>query len=628
MGQQRGTLGHVVRFTAIGLAVFHIWTGLFGIGYILEQAAVHVGVGMILIFLLVPIRKGSVSTGEIRWWDILFVAAAFAGASYTYFNWSHFMPLMKEGPNTAEMIMAVAMTLAILESGRRIIGWIFPSLTAAILVYAFWGQYVPGVFGHAPFKVESIFKMVYFSMNGIWGYLTSLSATYLALFVLFGAILLESGGGKTFTDLAIIAAGKFRGGPAKVAVLASGFFGMLTGSTMANVATTGSFTIPMMKRLGYRPEFAGGVEATASTGGQVAPPIMGIGAFVMAELLNIPYLTICIVAAVPALLFYVSCLMGVHFQAVKVGLKPMPPEDIPSPKAVLTYSNMSSLILPIGVLLYLLLNGYSLTLVGASACVAALVPYVFPSVSGSVIRERLRSLPNVLELAGKALAGIIPMIVCANIILGLLTGTGLSIKFSSLIMSLSGESLVLSLATAAILVLLLGCGLPTAAAYVLGVTVAGPMLVKLGVLPLAAHLFIFYYAILSNITPPICPAVFVAMGIARSKLTGTSAVAVSLAPILYLVPFVFVFDNTLLLMGSSTAVLLGVGTAVIGAVALAGSVRRQFVSACSVPETFALAASGILLLLSGWRTDLAGAALLAAIVLEQLWRTKKMSVEY
>jgi len=533
------------------------------------------------------------------------------------------MVFMTRSMTGIELTLAIVATLLILESGRRTIGWVFPILTALIIMYSLWGHYIPGRFGHAPLDITMLFQYLYLSANGIWGFLTGMAATFLALFVIFGAILLNSGGGKTFIDLALLATGRFRGGPAKVAVLSSGFFAMLSGSAVANVATTGTFTIPMMKKLGYSPEFAGGVESAASSGGMLTPPVMGAGAFVMAEFLSIPYLKVVVAAAIPALLFYVAAFMGVHFQAVKLNLKPVPREELPPLRSVLTYSRMSALLLPIGTLLYTLFKGYSLPFVAGSGCFVAVAAYVFSGWSLRGILERLRNVPSILESAGKALTSIMPIVVCAGIVLFLLDFTGLDLKLSRAVVSMGGANLFMGLLMSGILVMILGTGLPAVAAYILGIVVAGPMLIGWGVLPIAAHLFIFYYSVLCAITPPVCVAVFVARAIAQSDWLKTAWVAMRLAPMLYIVPFLIIWDNTFLMIGSPQSILLNVGTALMGSALLSSSIIGCLVTKCKILERLALMASGILLLVPAWQTALLGGVLAFAILVKELGGRRK-----
>jgi TRAP transporter 4TM/12TM fusion protein len=453
--------------------------------------------------------------------------------------------------------------------------------------------------------------------------LTGIAAVYISLFVIFGAILLTSGGGKTLIDLALLLTGRYRGGPAKVAVIASSVFGRLSGSSLANVATTGAFTIPLTKSLGYQPKFAGAVEAVASTGGSIMPPIMGTAAFIMAEFLGIPYLQIIIAAFVPAILFYTSVFMGVHFQAVKLDLKPVPAEQRPKRKDILTYPRISCLAIPVGVLMFFLARGYSLSMVGGTTCTAAILAYIFSDVSWNNMKERLRRMLPCLEAGGKALMFLTPVLVCANIVLGLLIGTGLIMKFSHLLVSFGQENLWLSLGIVALLVMILGTGLPATASYVIGVAVGASLLIGWGILPLAAHLFIFYFSRVAVITPPVCAAVFIASSIAQSEWLPTGITAVKLAPLLYLMPFIFVGDNTFLLMGPIPLILLNVSSAIFGVIILASGIIGQFIVKNKRYERLAMIAAGLFLLTPGWQLDLLGAILSAAVIARQILQRRK-----
>jgi len=626
MRQLEGIWSRIVSFVAIGLAGFHLYTGMFGLLTTPEHRAVHVGLALALVFALHPGRKSSRIRRSIPWWDLVLIVLILMAAANIFVNWPRYMPFMQSPATPFELFLAVAATLLVLEAGRRTVGWIFPILTAMCVAYTLWGHYIPGEFGHGAMKWQPVLTYVYFSTRVIWGFLTGISSTYIALFVSFGAILLATGTGKTFIDLAMLVVGRFRGGSAKVAVVASGFFAMLSGSSIANVATTGTFTIPMMKKLGYRPEFAGGVETTASTGGIVTPPIMGAAGFILAEFLSIPYLKVVIAAAIPAFLFYVAVFMGVHFEAVKQNLAPIPREELPQAREVFTWSRMMCLILPIGILLYTLLTGRSLILVASSACIMALVTYIFSSLSLRGIKERLWNIPHVLEAVGKAIMSVVPVLVCANIVIGLLTYTGLGAKISAAIMGLGEAHLLLSLAMAGVLVMILGCGLTVTASYVLGTVMAVPMLIEWGITPMAAHLFILYYSILGTITPPVCPTVYVAANIAKSDWVKTAWVALRLAPLLYIVPFLFIFDNTFIMMGAPWAILLNVSTAAAGAVILVSGTIGQLITKCKLYESLVLVAAGILLLIPGW-TDLLGVALVSIVIVRQIWERKKYIIK-
>ena len=607
---------------AIALVVLHLYTGLFGVLPSYQQIAVHVGLAVTLVFLLYPARKSSIGKASVPIWDLLLILLMLVSVVYILTNFLKFMVGMAVPPTTYELILAVVTALLILEAARRSIGIAFPILTLVALAYALWGHLVPGLLGHAPVSLAVVLEFLYMSPEGIWGFLTGLSARYVAVFIIFGALMVNTGGGRTFIDLTILITGRFRGGPAKVSVVASGFFAMLSGSSGANVATTGAFTFPTMKRLGYSAEFAGGVEAASSTAGVLTPPIMGAAAFIMAELLGIPYLKVAIAAAIPALLFYVAAFMGVHFEAVKKGLAPIPRQDMPPVRSVITWSKMLGLFLPILVLLYMMVNGYSLPLVGASASAAILVLYILRSPHS--IKERLWNLPRIFDASGRTLASIAPMLVAANILYFCLHFTGLDFKLATMASQLAEGNLVMALVMTGILVMILGCGLPSAAAYILGAIIAAPLLISWGIMPIAAHLFVLYYAVTSNITPPVCPAVFVAAHIAQSNWLRTAWVAMRIAPLIYFMPFVFIFDPSLILIGTPGQILLSVGTAIIGAIVLVSGTMGYFVTRCHIIERLLLAATGLLLVTPILQADIVGVFLLVAITSKQLWQRRRI----
>jgi TRAP transporter 4TM/12TM fusion protein len=607
-----------ISFIAIGFAAFHLLTGMLGVLPAQEQRAVHVAFALVLVLACYPRRK-KVSTKGIPIFDLLMISVIILACANIFIKWKSYMPVMSAPATVFEIVLALAATLIILEAGRRITGWVFPILIAMAIIYALFGQYIPGKFGHAPIKPISLLRAVYFSTDGIWGFLTGLSATFIALFVLFGSFLLTTGGGKTFIDLSLLGAGRLRGGPAKVAVISSGLFSMLSGSPLANVATTGSFTIPMMKKLGYSSAFAGAVEATASTGGIITPPIMGAAAFIMAEFLGISYLEVIIAASIPALLYYLAVFMGVHFQAIKRNLEPIPPEDLPSAKSVFTWSRIIGLFLPSATLLYTLLSGFSLIFVATSASLMCLVTYIFSDFSLGKMKKRVIGISKIFDAAGNSIVAVVPILVCANIFLALLEYTGLGLKFSNLIIGFGKDYLFLSLLLTGLLVMILGCGLPITAAYILGVVVAVPLLVSWGILPIAAHLFILYYSVLATITPPVCPALYLASHIAQSKWLKTAWIAMGLSPLLYIMPFLFVYNSTFLLIGLPRDIILNVGTAVLGAIILVSGTMGQLISRCNVFERIILVAAGIFLLLPVWQFDSLGAIFVFTIFVKQVW---------
>jgi TRAP transporter 4TM/12TM fusion protein len=622
MQQRIGVSRRITRLLAIGLVGFHLLTGVLGTLPSFQQQSVHVVLALALVFLLYPPRKTTGNSTAARLADWLLIALLVLQGAYIFLTYRTFFPFMVRDINTFEVVLALVAAAVIVESARRTTGWVFPTLVIAAFLYTVVGEIIPGYWGHPQMSLASITSHLYLSSQGIWGYMVHLSATYLVLFLIFGSFLLSTGGSDTIINFAKVIAGRFRGGPAKVAVVSSGFFGSICGSGMANVAATGAFTIPMMKKLGYSREFAGGVESAASTGGQVMPPIMGAAGFIMAELLGVPYLTVMVAALLPALLFYLAVFMGVHFQALKLDLRPIPAEELPSLKTVLAPSRLGVVLVPVGVLLYLLISGYSLTMVATSACISVLVTYVLCEPSPDKIKQKFWSMPDVLEKAGTSVLVMVPVLASANILLFFLDFTGLTIKFSSSLMSLGGSHWFMVLALTGILVMMLGTGLPITASYVLGVTVAGSALVYIGIVPLAAHLFILYYSILANLTPPVCAAVYVAAAIAEANWLRTAWAAVKLAPLLYLIPFVFVFEPAFLMRGGAGLIVASVGGAAIGAILLSSGAMGHMVMKCRTWERLGLVAAGVALLLPGLRTDLVGFAVAIPIVGWQLWRRK------
>jgi len=620
-------LDALINSIAIILCSFHLYTGLFGLLISFEQRSFHLFLSLCLVFLTHSFSKKELSKAEegtkgIQLVDIIIILLLFISCSFIFFNWTKFMPFMVRKINNFEIFLTIITILIVLESARRVAGLAFPILVFLGFLYALYGHYIVGYWGHPKISMSYMLSLIYLSPDAIWGFMTGLSATYIALFVIFGSLLLSCGGGQTLVDLSKIIAGKLIGGPAKVAVIASAAFSMISGSPMANVATTGSFTIPMMKRLGYPSEFAGGVESAASTAGILTPPIMGAAAFIMAEFLQIPYLKVCISAAIPAFLFYLSVFMGVHFQSLKLNLKSIPEKDIPNIREVFTLPKMAGVFLPIIVLLFLLFRGYSLSLVGTCASLSILIVYLFSDFHYKNIYRRLFEIPRIFAEAGKAVIIMAPVLTSANILLFLLDHTGINLKFSNFVMSMSGGNLFVILLLTGVLVMILGCGLPATAAYVLGVTVAVPSLVKLGINPISIHLFILYYSIIAGITPPVCPTVYVGAAIAQSNWLKTAWVTMKLAPLLYIMPFVFVFDPTYIMIGSTGVIIYNVIMATVGVIIMESGLMGHLINKCNIFERITLFIAGILLLIPGGSIDLIGIIISSLIIIGQIFKKK------
>ncbi|VAV92340.1 TRAP-type uncharacterized transport system, fused permease component [hydrothermal vent metagenome] len=445
-----------------------------------------------------------------------------------------------------QIAMAGVLIFTVLEMARRFIGWPLPLVASIALAYGLWGQYVPGELGHPGLPLESFLGTLTIAEGGLWGQLTGVSVNVVAVFVIFGAFLNAGEAGQGFMNLAIALAGRLRAGAAKVSVLASAFFGSISGSASANVASTGAFTLPAMKRLGYPRAFAGAVEAVASSGGQIMPPLMGAGAFVMVEFTGVPYTGIMAAAILPAILFFFAVWVGVDSFAVRHGLKAMSRDEahIPVSRIVITGGFFA---VPFIILLERLFNGgYSAQYAAASAIVAAAVLLLFDAKGFAGWRKISDRLVQVCLTSGRQIAMIASIILCAALIIGVLGQTGLGVKITSTILSWSGGNLWIALLLTAFACLILGMEVPTTAAYVICISVAGPALVQLGVPLLHAHLFVFWYALLSTITPPVCGTVFIAAGMVNTSWIKVSGHAMALGLGLYIIPLILVYNRSLI----------------------------------------------------------------------------------
>jgi len=498
-------------------------------------------------------------------------------------------------------LLAVMTVILILEATRRATGMALPILVLCFLVYARFGDYFPRAWGHPGLSLTRIFGYLYLTSDGIWSLPLGVSSTVLIIFMIFGELLNKAGVGKFFTDFSMALAGRMAGGPAQVAVVSSALLGSVTGSSTANVATTGSFTIPLMKSRGYAPHFAAGVEATASTGAQIMPPIMGAGAFIMADMLNLPYSNVIKAAAIPAVLYFLGVFLAVRFEAFRIGLRRE--EDAPGFLRVLLTGG--HLFLPILVIIYFIIDGHS----PMKASWFGIVATALVSLVKAETRLSLGKAARALEQGARKVVGIASACACAGIILGVMNMTGLGVKFTTLIIKLSGGYLPYALLLSMFSSLILGLELPTAVAYVIAAAVAGPALTTLGVPPLVAHLFIFYFSILGTITPPVCLSVYVASGIAEAQWHRTAWVAIRLALPAWILPFMFVYNDSLLGMGAWWSVVVSFGPAILGMYLLAAGTIGYLARKAKAWERLVLILAGLLLIIPQLATDLIGLGL-------------------
>ncbi|WNK19992.1 TRAP transporter fused permease subunit [Halomonas piscis] len=503
---------------------------------------------------------------------------------------------------------AIAGSLLILELTRRVAGLALVIIAAIFLGYVFIGPYLPGFLSYPGLSLQRFFSQVYTDI-GILGPTTAVSSTYIILFIIFAAFLQASKVGDYFVNFAFAAAGRARGGPAKVSIFASGLMGMINGTSAGNVVSTGSLTIPLMKKVGYPARSAGAIEAAASTGGQIMPPIMGAGAFIMAEITGIPYTEIAVAAIIPAALYFLSVYCMVDFEAARKGMRGMRKEEIPQFRRL---AKQVYLFAPIIILIVALFMGYSVIRAGTLATAsAAVVSWLSPNKMG------IAAIFRALQLAGTMAIQIIAVCACAGIIVGVISLTGVGARFSSLLLGLAGFSQLLALLFAMCISILLGMGMPTTAAYAVAASVVAPGLVDLGIDPLIAHFFVFYFAVVSAITPPVALASYAAAGISGDNAMGTSVASFKIGLAAFIVPFMFFYSPAMLMEGSLLEVLRVGVTATLGIVLLSGMVQAWFFGPVNVWQRLAMLVGAVFMIYGGFYTDVAGIALGAALFVRQ-----------
>ena len=598
----------LTRAIAVAMALWHLWVAAMGPPEAMIFRALHLLFALLLVFLSVPTRRGRARPGPE---DLLLVVAGAAVTLYPLWTYEQIVNRIPyiDAPTTLDLLAAGLAVLLVLEGTRRLLGWALPLTAAAFIGYALFFTTI---------DAATLLDQLYLTTEGIFGTVLGVSAAYVVVFVLFGSFMERSGTGRLFMDFAIAATGRSAGGPGKVAVVSSSLFGTVSGSAVANVMVTGQITIPLMKRTGFRPAFAAAVEAVASTGGQIMPPVMGAAAFVMAEFLGVSYLQVTIWALVPALLFYLAAFTTVHLEARREGLAGLPESEVPRLARVVR--ERGHLFLPIALLLGTLLAGYSApraALLGLLAC--------FPV---ALLRRGTREgigLGTLLDALEDGARNTIPVAMacaCAGIVIGTIALTGLGIGLTALLVKLAQNSLLVALLVTMAAGIVLGMGMPTTPAYIVMVALLVPALVKLGVVTPAAHMFTFYFAILSAITPPVALAVYAAAGLAKSELWSTGLAAVRLGAAGFLVPFLFVYQPELLLIGEPGRVAVAVGTAMLGVLALAAALTGQWLRACGPAERLALGLAALLLVSPERLAELVGLGLLAGTTFLQLRRNR------
>jgi TRAP transporter 4TM/12TM fusion protein len=595
---------------AISWSLFHLATGFMGARPAFQQRAIHLAFGLVLVFLTVPLRPAASWRGAARLIDI--ALALVAAVATGYVAWDFEDILLRSGSfYDYEMWLGALLVLAILEGTRRTLGWPLPLLALLAIAYAVVGGDLPGLIAHRGYSARRILSTLYLTTDGIFGLILGVSATFVFLFVLFGTFFRESGAGQFFLEVAQSLFGGVRGGAAKVAIVGSGLFGMISGSTVANVGTVGTVTIPLMKRSGFSPSFAAAVESAASVAGQLMPPVMGAAAFIMAEVLGVPYIQVAMAAAIPAALYYFALFVMVDLQSAKLGLRGLPRTERPA-FATVVRRGWTALI-PVAVLIYLM------AVVGYSAGLASFWATMMVVAIG-LARRTLSPARVVGILADGALAAleVVMAVACVGVIIGMVVLTGIGLKLSTLLLDLSGGNLLVLLLLTMIASLVLGTALPTTATYVLLAVLVAPAIVNFGVPPMAAHLFVFYFGVIADITPPTALCVFVACNIAGAPFQRTCWLACRLALAGFILPFFFVYGPGLVLIGGWAAIALATVTATLGIVGLAVAIEGHLWRPLPWVDRAVTLAGAVLLIYPGWRTDMIGAICLAIVVIRQL----------
>ncbi|KKM10680.1 hypothetical protein SY88_12640 [Clostridiales bacterium PH28_bin88] len=609
----------VVRGIAVVMALFQLYAAGTGTVDSWYLVAVHLGFVLCLIFILFPFGpKSNPNTPSVI--DLLFAVMGAGVSAYMVVFLTKITQQMGQA-TLPDLIAGGVAIVVVLEAARRCIGKALPLVAIAFILYGLFGRYIPGVFQHIGYSVADIIKILYLTDEGLFGTALETSATYIVLFILFGAIMSQIGMSKFLNDFALGAAGWMVGGPAKVAALASGLMGTISGSTSANVATTGVMTIPLMKSVGYKPAYAGAVECVASAGGQIMPPVMGAAAFLMAQFLGVPYSTIIVAAAIPAILYYLSVWTAVDLRARKRGLKTLSRGEVPPLRE--TLRNYGHLSIPLVALLYFLVIRRFNPIY--SAWLAILLAVVV-----SFIRPHTRlSLSKLGEAFESGVRSVLPVAVAcaaAGFIIGIMVLTGFGLVISFNIVKLAFGSLILTLVFGMIASIILGMGLPTTACYIVTALTVAPALVRMGVDPLAAHMFVFYFAIMSTLTPPVALSSFVAAGLANASPVETGLTGFRLALAGFILPYMIVFKPELMIVNTTAfSTLYALVTSVVGIIMLSAVSEGFFLGNLSIPQRLVLALGVAGLLLLGWMGDVIALPIMAVIWLMQRNKSGKIA---
>jgi len=610
----RSFFGLFLFISSVLLSGYVLYCSMYGSPIAMRYRAIVLMVSSWLIF-------GNYRTKKLKQWGLyydLFLAILMTiPCLYVFFTFNDFI-LRAGAPNKFDILFGAILTALTLEITRRTVGLPLCVVATTFILYAFFGNHLPGILTHRGYSFGRLVNQMYLSMDGIWGVPLGVASSFVYLFILFGAFLHKANAAKYITDAAYAIAGSTKGGPAKIAVISSGAMGTISGSSIANVVSTGSFTIPLMKSVGYKPHFAAAVEACSSNGGMLMPPVMGAAAFIMSEMTGTPYLKICIAAAIPAILYYISIFVNVHLEAERNNLAGIAADK--TPLLIDVFKGGWHLIAPAAALVFFLVSGTS----PSKAAYMAIFALVAISMIRTATRMSIADILDAFEIAAQNSLGVVAACTCAGITIGVVLMTGLGLKFSALAVGLAEHSFFLVLLLTAIAALFLGMAVPPSASYILVAILAAPALIKLGIPILSANMFVFYNALLSDITPPVALCAYAAAGVADANTMRTGFTAMRIGIITFIVPFIFIYWPALLFQGSLLEIIPAGVTAILGVIAFAAAFQGYLFRPVSILPRLFLIPIALLLIIPQFKVTLLGLITFFALSLWLYLGKKKM----
>ena len=618
---------YLIIVISVAFCLFQLYSILSGKITAQVVRATHLAFVMVLAYLLFPMKK-DMPKDKLPWYDV--IIAIVGACSWLYISINFDSLVRRAGIyNTTDIIIGIVGILILFEACRRIVGTPILIISLVFIVYALFGAYAPGFLNHRGYSIQRLVSHLYYNTEGIMGTPIGASATFIFLFIFFGALLDKTGIGQFFIDICNAIAGSYDGGPAKVAVLTSAMFGTVSGSSVSNTVGTGSFTIPMMKSLGYRPEFAGAVEASASTGGQLMPPIMGAASFLMAESLGIPYKEVAKAAIIPAILYFTGIFIMVHLEAKKTGLKGLSRDSLPKIGELLMKKGY--LVIPLATIIYFFVLGKTAIYAGLMGIIAAGLVAIINSIVDIILkRERSFTFNDLIDVFVNGARNIISVAVAcamAGIIIGVITLTGLGLKIGAGLISISGGISILLLMLTMISSIILGMGVPTTANYLITSTIAAGAIIGLGFEPLAAHMFVFYFGIIADVTPPVALAAMAGAAIAKSDPLKTGFEATKLSIGAFIIPYMFIFNPQILMINTTFVEVIPILiTSLIGMFGVSAGLDGYVFRKCNFIERILFIAAGLLSIYPEFYTDIIGIGLIAALIILQIITRKKKAI--